>query len=216
MLMACDTPATRRRATPTTLPTCLAPAGRAQCGREERGHPRRLAFNRTVVLRYRIHLEEKRLAPATINLRLAAARRIAYEAPDSGLLSPELAAGSRRDKGARLGVRVGNWLTPEQGKTLLAAIDPATLRRKRDRAVVAMLLGCGLRRSELLSVTVKTIQQRQAPLSGRPAKRTKRISEKKAVVSSLFTFMYFRSSTRGRFPLQFDLIVINGGTDEIF
>src|ERR1700730_4246199 len=37
-----------------------------------------------------------------------------------------------------------------------------------------------------------------------------------AVVSSLFTFMYLRSNTRRRFPLQFDLIVINGGTDEIF
>jgi hypothetical protein len=34
--------------------------------------------------------------------------------------------------------------------------------------------------------------------------------------SSLFPFMYFRSSARRRFPLQFDLIVINGGTDEIF
>ena len=32
----------------------------------------RLAFNRSVVLRYRIHLEEKHYAPATINLRLAA------------------------------------------------------------------------------------------------------------------------------------------------
>jgi integrase len=82
-----------------------------------------------------------------------------------------------------------------------------------DRDMVAMLFECGLRRSELLSVTVKKIQQRQAPLSGSPAKR---ICEKKAVDSSLFTFMYFRSSTRGRFPLQFDLIVINGGTDEIF
>src|SRR5467141_2141507 len=28
--------------------------------------------------------------------------------------------------------------------------------------------------------------------------------------------MYFRSSTRRRFLLQFDLIVINGGTNEIF
>ena len=36
-----------------------------------------------------------------------------------------------------------------------------------------------------------------------------------AVVSSLFPFMYFRSSTRTFFPLQFDLIVINGGTDKI-
>src|SRR2546426_6005141 len=36
------------------------------------------------------------------------------------------------------------------------------------------------------------------------------------IVLLLFTFMYFRSSTRRRFPLQFDLIVIHGGTDEIF
>jgi hypothetical protein len=53
----------------------------------------RLAFSKTVVLRYRIELESRRLAPATINLRLAAVRRLAYEAADSGLLSPELAAG---------------------------------------------------------------------------------------------------------------------------
>ena len=61
----------------------------------------RLAFNRTVVLRYRIHFEQRRYAPATINLRLAAVRRIAYEAADAGLLSPELAAGIRRVKGVR-------------------------------------------------------------------------------------------------------------------
>src|SRR6266566_5871882 len=76
----------------------------------------RLAFNRTVVLRYRISLEQRQYAPSTINLRLAAVRRIAYEAADSGLLSPELAAGIRRVKGVRLGIRVGNWLTAEQGK----------------------------------------------------------------------------------------------------
>ena len=45
----------------------------------------RLAFNRTVVLRYRIHLEQRHYAPATINLRLAAVRRMAYEAADAGL-----------------------------------------------------------------------------------------------------------------------------------
>ena len=56
----------------------------------------RLAFNRTVVLRCRIHLEQLKYAPATINLRLAAVQRFAYEAADAGLLSPELAAGIRR------------------------------------------------------------------------------------------------------------------------
>ena len=36
----------------------------------------RIAFSRTVVLRYRIHLEQRHYAPATINLRLAAVRRV--------------------------------------------------------------------------------------------------------------------------------------------
>jgi hypothetical protein len=58
----------------------------------------RLSFNKTVVTRYRIHLEERLLAPGTINVRLAAVRRLAYEAADTGLLSPELAAGIRRVK----------------------------------------------------------------------------------------------------------------------
>ena len=52
----------------------------------------RLAFNKTVVTRYRISLEQRQYAPSTINLRLAAVRRLAYEASDCGLLRPELAA----------------------------------------------------------------------------------------------------------------------------
>src|SRR5258708_12326492 len=53
----------------------------------------RLSFSRTVVLRYRIHLESRHLAPGTINLRLGAVRPLAYEASDSGFLSPDLPAG---------------------------------------------------------------------------------------------------------------------------
>jgi hypothetical protein len=80
----------------------------------------RLAFGRTVVLRYRYELEARHLAPATINLRLAAVRRLAYEASDNGLLNPDLAAGIRRVKGAkRLGMRRCNWLTADQGRRLL-------------------------------------------------------------------------------------------------
>jgi hypothetical protein len=72
--------------------------------------------NKTVVTRYRISLEQKHYAPTTINLRLAAVRRLAYKAADCGLLSADLAAGIRRVKGAkRLEVPVGNWLSAEQG-----------------------------------------------------------------------------------------------------
>jgi integrase len=120
----------------------------------------RLAFNRTVVLRYRIHLEQQHYAPATINLRLAAVRRIAYEAADAGLLSPELAAGIRRVKGVRrIGVRLGNWLTADQGRRLLDQ-PPSTTRELRDHAMVAMLIGCGFRRGELLTLQLRSIQQR--------------------------------------------------------
>jgi hypothetical protein len=63
----------------------------------------RLAFNKTVILRYRFHLEERGLAPGTINVRMGAVRRLAYEAADSGLLSPESADGVHRVKGVRDG-----------------------------------------------------------------------------------------------------------------
>ena len=72
----------------------------------------RLALNRTVVLRYRMHLENIPLAPATINLRLAAIRRLAYEAPDAGLLRPELVTGIRRVKGVK---RFGQQLADSRG-----------------------------------------------------------------------------------------------------
>jgi site-specific recombinase XerD len=78
------------------------------------------------------------------------------------LLSPELAAGIRRVKGVRgLGVRVGNWLTAEQGKRLLHATSSDTLRSKRNRAMLSLLIGCGLRRAELLGLTMNSIQLRE-------------------------------------------------------
>src|SRR6202161_206895 len=122
----------------------------------------RLAFNRTVVLRYRFFLEQKNLAPSTINVRLAAVRRPAYEAADSGMLSPELAAGIRRVKGAKqLGARTGNWLTQDQARILLQKADGDDLRSVRDLAMISVLVGCGLRRAELSALSVEDLQIRQ-------------------------------------------------------
>jgi Protein of unknown function (DUF2911) len=96
----------------------------------------RLALNRTVVLRFRLYLESLGLAAGTINQRLAAVRRLAYEAADSGMLSPELAAGIRRVKGVKqLGFRAGNWLNRDQARLLLEKSDGESLRSTRDVAV---------------------------------------------------------------------------------
>src|SRR5436190_24144464 len=89
----------------------------------------RLSFNRTVVLRYRIHLESRNLAPGTINVRLAVVRRLAYEASDAGLLRPELAAGIRCVRGVtKLGVRLGNWLSAKEARELWQSPDAETLK----------------------------------------------------------------------------------------
>ena len=122
----------------------------------------RLSFNKVVVTRYRIFLENRQLAAGTINGRLAAVRRLAYEAADAGLLSPELAAGIRRVKGARkLGVRLGNWLTAEEARRFWQSPAPNTLKGKRDRPILAVLLGCGLRRRELADLDFTHLQQRE-------------------------------------------------------
>jgi integrase len=122
----------------------------------------RLSFSKTVVVRYRMHLESRHLAPGTINLRLGAVRRLAYEAADCGLLSAVLAAGIRRVKGVKkLGVRPGNWLTAEQGQALWRAPDRERIRGKRDQALLALLLACGLRRHELAGLMVSHLQQRE-------------------------------------------------------
>ncbi len=122
----------------------------------------RLSFNKAVVTRYRIHLESRQLAPGTINGRLAAVRRLAYEAADSGLLSADLAAGIRRVKGPKnLGVRLGNWLTADQAKALWEVPDPDTLKGKRDRALLGILLGCGLRRKGAAELEIAHLQRRE-------------------------------------------------------
>src|SRR5262250_205094 len=122
----------------------------------------RLAFNRIVVVRYRMHLESRHLAANTINQQLAAVRRLAHEAADAGLLSPELAAGISRVKGVKqLGFRSGNWLSAEQSSEVLIRAWGDTMRAKRDYAMLAMLFGCGFRRSELVGVELDDIQMRQ-------------------------------------------------------
>ncbi len=118
-------------------------------------------FGRPLVQRYRSFLEENGKAPATINRALAPIRKLSEEASFAGLLPAATANAVRAVKGAkRLGVRAGNWLGREQAEQLLALPDRSTLAGKRDRVVLALLLGGGLRREELATLTIEHVQQR--------------------------------------------------------
>jgi integrase len=125
------------------------------------GQEPRPGFTKATVAAWRVALEARGLGAVSINVRITAVRKLAVEAGDNGLLAPEIAAGITRVKGvASKGVRLGNWLSVKQAQALLNAPDITTTKGRRDRAILAVLLGCGLRRSEVAALTVGHIQQR--------------------------------------------------------
>jgi integrase len=102
------------------------------------------------------------LAPSTVNVRLSAVRKLVGEAHKNGMLGSEEAEHltdipNIRQKGSRM----GNWLTREQAKELLAVPDRSTLKGKRDYVILALLVGCALRRRELASLYIEDIQMRE-------------------------------------------------------
>ncbi len=102
------------------------------------------------------HIQDLRaqgVTPASIAQRLAAISRMVTEAQANGLLPPDIARGILDIKRPKVrGQRAGNWLTLEQAQALIDAPDPATAKGLRDRALFAVLIGCGLRRSEVVSL----------------------------------------------------------------
>jgi site-specific recombinase XerD len=119
-------------------------------------------LNKAVVQRYAAELRDAGMAPSSVNQRLSAIRKLALEAADNGALDPQVASGIRAVKGARReGRRTGNWLTREQAQMWLNAPDARTLKGLRDRALLAVLIGCGLRRAEAANLSFDHVQQRE-------------------------------------------------------
>ncbi len=117
-------------------------------------------LTRALLLEYRASMDG--LAPSTVNVRLSAVRKLVTEARKNGMLSAEDATNlTDIPNVSEKGTRLGNWLTKEQARELLAVPDRSTLAGKRDYVLLALLVGCALRRRELASLTVEEIQMRE-------------------------------------------------------
>jgi integrase len=102
------------------------------------------------------------LSPSTINVRLSAVRKLVGEARRNGMIGREEADNlTDIPNVGQKGTRLGNWLTREQAKELLAVPDRSTLKGKRDYVIIALLVGCALRRRELATLNIEDIQLRE-------------------------------------------------------
>ena len=91
---------------------------------------------------------------------MAAIRKLAKEAADNGLIEETQAIG-RVGNIKIQGKKLGNWLSKEQASAMLNAPDVTTIKGKRDKAILAVMLGCGLRRDEVVTLIVEHLQQRE-------------------------------------------------------
>jgi integrase len=117
-------------------------------------------LSRALLMEYRTTIDH--LSPSTINVRLSAIRKLVGEAKRAGMIGIEEASSLNDVPNVpQRGTRLGNWLTREQAKELLAVPDRSTLKGKRDYVIIALLVGCALRRKELASLHIEDIQLRE-------------------------------------------------------
>ena len=123
---------------------------------------RRQPISRTLILEFRAAMLERNLSASTINVKLAAVRKLVTEAKRAGVITAEESSQMEDVPNVRQnGVRLGNWLTKEQARELLAVPDRSTLKGKRDYVILSLLTGCALRRNELAMLEIETIQLRE-------------------------------------------------------
>jgi integrase len=117
-------------------------------------------LSRALLMEYRATMDA--LSPSTVNVRLSAVRKMVFEARKNGMIGAEEAANLTEVPNIpQKGTRLGNWLTREQARELLAVPDRSTLKGKRDYVILAILVGCALRREELAVLDVDAIQLRE-------------------------------------------------------
>ena len=110
---------------------------------------------------YITHMQDEGVGEASINLRLAAIRKLSREAIELQIWTEEVAAAFASVKNIpQRGKRTGNWLSLEQSQQVINAPNTSTNIGLRDRAMLAVLIGCGIRRQELTKLKPGQLQLR--------------------------------------------------------
>lgn len=119
------------------------------------------ALNRAAVNAHVTALKSAGVPASSINQRLSAIRKLALEAADNELITESQAQAIKRVAGIKvLGRKTGNWLTKAQAEQLIGQPNAATHKGRRDKAILAIMIGCGLRREEVCQLMVAHLQQR--------------------------------------------------------
>lgn len=120
-----------------------------------------ISFNKAAVNAHVAALKAAGVPASSINQRLSAIRKLALEAADNELISEGQAQAIQRVEGVRIvGRKLGNWLSKEQAEQLICQPDASTHKGRRDRAILGVMIGCGLRREEVCQLTMEHLQQR--------------------------------------------------------
>ena len=120
------------------------------------------ALTRSLIETYRTYLSGLKYSASSVNQRLSAIRRLVLQAADEGLLPAGQALIAARIAGVhKRGVRAGNWLSSKEAEALVNAPDPNTPKGIRDRAILALLVGCALRRGEVVSLEARHLERRE-------------------------------------------------------
>ena len=118
-------------------------------------------ISRESVQGYVTWLGEMNFSPSTINQRLAAVRKLATEAERCGYVDSATAQSIVTVAGVKQkGRRLGRWLAWEEARILLQAPNPHSIRGMRDRALLAVLVTCALRRGELSRMNCEHLAMR--------------------------------------------------------
>lgn len=122
----------------------------------------RPSLSKDLINKYVKSLRAKKLSSSNINQKLSAIRKLSAEAEDNDLIDSKIANGIRAIKGVPFrGRRTGNWLDQEDAQKWINAPDTKDLKGVRDRALLAVLIGCGIRRAEASLLSFDHIQERE-------------------------------------------------------